>query len=188
MNLLLIDHEDSFTYNLAHLLSGFGNLEVTNFYDVKENSVKKSDVIIFSPGPGKPLDYPISLDIYNNYKSKKKIIGICLGFQLIANGEGGTISKQEKIFHGYQTFIRTNTQSLRFPNNALYQVGRYHSLKLKEPFNSSSMHITMRCEETNVAMCLESHKYDICGLQFHPDSFLTPNGKQFIRKIIQFKK
>ena len=56
MNLLLIDHEDSFTYNLAHLLSGFGNLEVTNFYDVKENSVKKSDVIIFSPGPGKPLD------------------------------------------------------------------------------------------------------------------------------------
>ena len=76
----------------------------------------------------------------------------------------------------------------QFPNNALYQVGRYHSLKLKEPFNSSSMHITMRCEETNVAMCLESHKYDICGLQFHPDSFLTPNGKQFIRKIIQYKK
>ena len=56
-------------------------------------------------------------------------------------------SKQEKIFHGYQTYIRTNSKSLRFPNNALYQVGRYHSLKLKEPFNSSSMHITMRCEK-----------------------------------------
>ena len=139
MNLLLIDHEDSFTYNLAHLLSSFGNLEVTNFYDVKENSVKKSDVIIFSPGPGKPLDYPISLDIYNNYKSKKKIIGICLGFQLIANGEGGIISKQE-----------------------------FDNVQLR--YNQSS------------------HKYDICGLQFHPDSFLTPNGKQFIRKIIQFKK
>ena len=106
MNLLLIDHEDSFTYNLAHLLSGFGNLEVKNFYDIKEKSIKKSDIIIFSPGPGKPSDYPVSLDIYNNYKSKKKIIGICLGFQLIANGEGGTISKQEKIFHGYQTYIK----------------------------------------------------------------------------------
>ena len=110
------------------------------------------------------------------------------GFQLIANGEGGIISKQEKIFHGYQTYIRTNNKSLRFPNNHMYQVGRYHSLKLKEPFDSSSMHITMRCEETNVAMCLESHTNDICGLQFHPDSFLTPNGKQFISKIIQFKK
>ena len=74
MNLLLIDHEDSFTYNLAHLLSGFGNLEVKNFYDIKEKSIKKSDIIIFSPGPGKPSDYPVSLDIYNNYKSKKKII------------------------------------------------------------------------------------------------------------------
>lgn len=69
MNLLLIDHEDSFTYNLAHLLSGFGNLEVKNFYDIKEKSIKKSDIIIFSPGPGKPSDYPVSLDIYNNYKS-----------------------------------------------------------------------------------------------------------------------
>ena len=69
MNLLLIDHEDSFTYNLAHLLSGFGNLEVTNFYDVKENSVKKSDVIIFSPGPGKPLDYPISSVSYTHLRA-----------------------------------------------------------------------------------------------------------------------
>ena len=72
MNLLLIDHEDSFTYNLAHLLSGFGNLEVKNYYDVEENSLKKSDIIVFSPGPGKPLDYPVSLDIYNFYKTKKK--------------------------------------------------------------------------------------------------------------------
>ena len=64
MKLLLIDHEDSFTYNLAHLLSSFGKLDVKNYYDVKESTVKKSDIIIFSPGPGKPLDYPISLEIY----------------------------------------------------------------------------------------------------------------------------
>ena len=89
MNLLLIDHEDSFTYNLAHLLSGFGNLEVKNFYDIKEKSIKKSDIIIFSPGPGKPSDYPVSLDIYNNYKSKKKIIGL--------DGFGIKIIKQEII-------------------------------------------------------------------------------------------
>ena len=184
----IIDHQDSFTWNIVHQFAKFDKVFCSNYYEINNKLLDTCDVIVFSPGPGSPKDYPISSKIYQKYKGKKKIIGICLGFQLIANGEGGTISKQEKIFHGYQTYIRTNSKSLRFPNNALYQVGRYHSLKLKEPFNSSSMHITMRCEETNVAMCLESHKYDICGLQFHPDSFLTPNGKQFIRKIIQYKK
>ena len=125
MNLLLIDHEDSFTYNLAHLLSGFGNLEVKIFMTLKKNHKNLTSLFFLQDqGSLQITQYHLIFMIIIN---QRKIIGICLGFQLIANGEGGTISKQEKIFHGYQTYIRTNSKSLRFPNNALYQVGRYHS-------------------------------------------------------------
>ena len=184
MNLLLIDHEDSFTYNLAHLLSGFGNLEVKNFYEIKEKSIKKSDIIIFSPGPGKPSDYPVSLDIYNNYKSKKKIIGICLGYQQILHNEKGKIIQQKNIYHGFQSKVKVTNKSKIFKKNKTFKVGRYHSLKLREPFNSNSLSITMRCSKTNIPMAIEDTKNKIYGFQFHPESFLTENGDFIIKKIL----
>ena len=180
----LIDHEDSFTFNLAHLLSSFSEVYVSNYYEINKSKLKKSDTIVLSPGPGEPKNYPTTTKIYNEYKNKKKIIGICLGFQQILYSEGGQIVQQKKIYHGYQSPINILPNSKIFKKNKYLFVGRYHSLKLKEPFYSSSIEITMRCQKTNTAMALEDNKNKIYGFQFHPDSFLTKNGKILIQKIL----
>ena len=180
----LIDHQDSFTWNVVHQFSKFDKVICSNYYEVNKKLLDKSDVIVFSPGPGSPRDYPISSKIYREYKGKKKIIGICLGYQVILHNEGGKIVQQKKIYHGFQSKIKVNNQSKIFKKNQNFKVGRYHSLKLREPFNSESIRITMRCSLTNIPMGLEDDKNKIYGFQFHPESFLTENGNTLIKKIL----
>ena len=180
----LIDHQDSFTFNLVHLLSFFDEVYVTNYFDMNQAKLKKSNLVVFSPGPGKPKDYPKSSAIYNLLKGKKKIIGICLGFQQILCAEGGNIIQQKKIYHGYQSVIEVLQTSRLFKPSSTVYGGRYHSLKLQEPFKSATIDITMRCKKTNVAMALEDQTNHVYGFQFHPESFLTNNGKHLIQKIL----
>ena len=180
----VIDHQDSFTFNLVHLLSSFDEVSVTNYFEINYKQLKKSNLVVFSPGPGKPKDYPQSSSIYNDLKGKKKILGICLGFQQILFNEKGKITQQRKIFHGYQSKIKILNNSELFDKNTYLNVGRYHSLKLKEPFESKNINITMRCEKTKIAMAFEDTTNQIYGFQFHPESFLTNNGKYLIQKII----
>ena len=151
----LIDHEDSFTFNLAHLLGQFEDVMVSNYYNINIEKLNKASTI-----------------------------GICLGFQQIIFGENGSIIQQKKIFHGYQSSIKVLPSSNLFKHHQIYKVGRYHSLKIKEPFYSSTIKVTMRCMETNTAMAIEDNKRKIYGFQFHPDSFLTKNGKFFIQKVL----
>ena len=101
---------------------------------INKSKLNKASTIVFSPGPGSPKDYPESSKIYNRFKGKKKIIGICLGFQQILYCEGANIVEQKKIYHGFQSEIITNKFSNLFDNGSKFKVGRYHSLKLKEPF------------------------------------------------------
>lgn len=180
----VIDHQDSFTFNLVHLLSFFDEVYVTNYFDIDQTKLKQSNLVVFSPGPGEPKDYPKSSSIYKSLKSKKKILGICLGFQQILFNEKGTIIQQKHIYHGYQSKIKVLKNSRLFNNNCIFTVGRYHSLKLQEPFHSRHMQITMRCMKTRVAMGFEDTTNQIYGFQFHPESFLTNNGKYLIQKII----
>jgi len=180
----LIDHEDSFTFNLAHLLEEFDDIYVSNYYNINKAKIDKAKIIVLSPGPGEPKDYPITTKIYNKFKNRKKIIGICLGFQQILYAEGGKIIQQNKIFHGYQSTISVLPSTKIFKNIKNLSVGRYHSLKLQEPFYSNTLKITMRCKVTKAAMALEDHTNNIFGFQFHPDSFLTKNGKFLIQKIL----
>ena len=180
----IIDHQDSFTWNVVHQFSKFDKVICSNYYDINNDLLEGSDVIIFSPGPGSPKDYPLSSKIYKKFKGKKKIIGICLGYQMILHNEGGKIVQQKRIYHGFQSKIKTNNESKIFKNNQYFKVGRYHSLKLMEPFKSNSIRITMRCSETKIAMGLEDNKNKIYGFQFHPESFLTENGDILIKKIL----
>ena len=180
----LIDHEDSFTYNLAHLLDSIEQTVVSNYYEISNEKLEKSSTIVLSPGPGHPKDYPLTSKIYKKYKGKKKILGICLGFQQIVFSEGAKIVQQNNILHGYQSRIKVVSNQSIFKKNLVFLGGRYHSLKMAEPFFSKSMIITMRCEKTNVAMAVEDDINHIYGFQFHPDSFLTTNGKYLIKKII----
>ena len=93
----IIDHQDSFTWNVVHQFSEFDEVYCSNYFDINKKLLDKSKTIVFSPGPGSPKDYPTSIKIYNKYKGTKKIIGICLGYQLILHSENGKII-QQKIF------------------------------------------------------------------------------------------
>ena len=180
----VIDHDDSFTHNVVHQFSLFDKVECDNYNRIDNNKLKKSSVIVFSPGPGNPKDYPTSTKIYKKFKGKKKIIGVCLGFQQILFCEGAKIIEQKKIYHGFQSTIQVINKNSLFQKGKKFKVGRYHSLKLKEPFKIKNFNITMRCLESKVAMTFENNKDKIYGFQFHPESFLTVNGNLLIKKIL----
>ena len=180
----VIDHNDSFTHNVVHQFSLFDKVECDNYNQLNRDKLKKASVLVFSPGPGSPKNYPMTSKIYKQFKGQKKIIGICLGFQQILFCEGGKIIEQKKIYHGFQSKIKViSTQSL-FKIGKTFKVGRYHSLKLKEPFKINNFEITMRCLESKAAMSFENNKDKVYGFQFHPESFLTINGNLLIKKIL----
>ena len=180
----IIDHQDSFTWNVVHQFSKFGEVYCSNYFDIDKKKLEKSNIIVLSPGPGSPKDYPATTKIYKKYKGKKKIIGICLGYQQILFSEKGKIVQQNKIYHGYQSKVKVTKESQLFKKNKIFKVGRYHSLKLYEPFKSNNIKITMRCLKSNIPMAIEDKKNSVYGLQFHPESFLTENGKTIIKKIL----
>ena len=180
----IIDHNDSFTQNVVHQFSLFDKVECDNYDKLNHKNIEKASIIVFSPGPGNPKDYPITSNIYRKFKKKKKIIGICLGFQQILHCEGAKIIEQKKIYHGFQSNIQVINKESLFKKGKKFKVGRYHSLKLKEPFKIKDFEITMRCLESKVAMTFENNKDKIYGFQFHPESFLTINGNLLIKKIL----
>ena len=155
----VIDHKDSFTFNVVHQFSLFDKVECDDFSKINKSKLNKASVIVFSPGPGSPKDYPLTSKIYNQFKGKKKIIGICLGFQQILFNEGGHIVEQNKIYHGFQSQVVVNKKTKNFV-------------------------ITMRCVTTHAAMSFENNIDKIYGFQFHPESFLTINGNLLIKKIL----
>ena len=180
----IIDHLESFTWNVVHQFSEFEEVYCSNYFNLNKRLLDKSKIIVLSPGPGSPKDYPRTAKIYKKFKSKKKIIGICLGYQQILFCEKANIVKQKRIFHGHQSFVTVTSKKSLFKINSKLKVGRYHSLKLKEPFFRENFEITMRCSKTKIAMAFENRKDDVYGFQFHPDSFLTTNGKILIKKIL----
>ena len=98
--------------------------------------------------------------------------------------ENGKIIEQKKIYHGFQSKIKVTSKNSLFKKNRQFTVGRYHSLKLKEPFTAKNFEITMRCAISNTAMTIENNKDKVYGFQFHPESFLTENGNLLIKKIL----
>ena len=180
----IVDHQDSFTWNVVHQFSKFDQVYCSNFFSIDKKKIDQSDVIVLSPGPGSPKDYPVTSKLYRKYKGKKKIVGICLGYQQILFNENAKIVKQKNIFHGYQSKVRVTNDSKLFKKNKIFKVGRYHSLKLHEPYTSLNIKISMRCLKTNIAMAFEDRKNSVYGFQFHPESFLTKNGNIIIKKIL----
>ena len=180
----IIDHQDSFTWNVVHQFSKYEEVYCSNYFEINQKKLDHSNTIILSPGPGSPKDYPFTSKIYRKYKSKKKIVGICLGYQQILFNEKGKIVQQKNIYHGYQSKVKVTKESKLFKKNKIFKVGRYHSLKLYEPYQSKNIKISMRCAKTMIPMAIEDLNNNVFGFQFHPESFLTKNGKYLIQKII----
>jgi anthranilate synthase component II len=184
--IVVIDNYDSFTYNLVHYLEDL-NCHVTVFrndeFDIDE--LQPFDKILLSPGPGIPDEAGLLKEVIKNYAPTKSILGVCLGQQAIGEVFGGSLTNLEKVYHGVATNIKiTNPDIILFkdlPNE--FEVGRYHSWVVSNDNFPNDLIITS-IDENGQIMSLKHNKFDVRGVQFHPESVLTPNGKKILENWI----
>lgn len=181
MNVLLIDNYDSFTYNLVHLLEEL-NCEVSvRFNDkIKSEEVKAFQKVLLSPGPGLPKEAGLMNEIIKTYAASKSILGVCLGMQAIAEVFGGNLMNLNQVYHGSATPIKP-TVSNEYIFKGLegkFTVGRYHSWVVKPPL-PDCLEVTSVDDSGNV-MSLRHKEFDVRGVQFHPESYMTSTGKNIL--------
>ncbi len=186
MKIVIIDNYDSFVYNLSHLLKELG-AEVT----VKRNDqfqleeLEAFDKILLSPGPGIPEEAGLLLDVIHTYAGKKPILGVCLGEQAIGEVYGGKLTNLDEVFHGIQSPITLTTPDYLFEGlPSQIQVGRYHSWVVEQKGLPDCLEVTAVSKEGYI-MALRHKTLDVRGVQFHPESVLTPDGKQILANWIQ---
>jgi anthranilate synthase/aminodeoxychorismate synthase-like glutamine amidotransferase len=185
--ILVLDHKDSFTGNLVHLLHNFGEVKVLQSPPSKDCLSSGLKALVLSPGPGHPHDYPESLQLYQSAKQQNiLILGVCLGFQMILHAEGAKIIRQPQVLHGVQTSIICDPNSKTYrglPQNL--QVGRYHSLQVDPDTLPENIQVTAWDDSPKVPLSFEmKDSQRIFGLQYHPDSFLTDNGYEILRNTL----
>lgn len=186
MQLAVIDNYDSFTYNLVHYLEDLG-ATVTVFrndeFELKE--LETFDKIVLSPGPGIPSEAGLLKEVIQTYAKSKSILGICLGLQAIGEVFGGSLVNLEKVYHGVASKISIIENDIIFdtlPNEI--EVGRYHSWVLSNDNFTPHLIITSVDENKNI-MSVKHSIYDVRGVQFHPESILTPDGKQILKNWLE---
>ena len=184
----LIDHRDSFTRNLEHLLAGFDEVKVIDRNVFSSTELAQSNLLVLSPGPGNPSDYPETKKIYQHAMGEIPILGVCLGFQLMMEQEGAEITRQEQVLHGVETEILADLDSATYRNiKGSIRVGRYHSLQV-DPESLSEIHrgikITAQDPIRRTPLSFEDLDRKLFGLQYHPESFLSNQGTQILSNIL----
>jgi len=184
--ILVIDNYDSFTYNLVHYLEDL-DCEVTVYrndeFDIEE--IASFDKILLSPGPGIPEEAGLLKDVIRKYAATKSILGVCLGQQAIGEVFGGTLSNLDKVYHGVATMVKTVVDDeLLFEGlGNEFEVGRYHSWvvdsSLPDVLEATSF------DKNGQVMSLRHKTFDVRGVQFHPESVLTPNGKRILENWVK---
>ncbi len=187
LNVLVIDNYDSFTYNLVHLLHKILNKKpvVVLNDEIDSVAVESFDKIIVSPGPGLPAEAGTLLTFLKKYIPQKSILGVCLGHQAIVEALGGKLMNLPSVFHGIATTMhvvnRPEQQDDLFANlPATFEAGRYHSWVADETYFPQELEVTVR-DAQNYIMAFRHKKFEVQGVQFHPESILTPFGEQIIR-------
>ncbi len=194
MNILLLDNYDSFTYNLAHYIReicGIDSHPNNHTLDVIRNDkialadVEKYDKIVLSPGPGIPQEAGIMPELIKQYAPTKSIFGVCLGHQAIGEAFGGTLTNLSRVIHGFATSASICAEDILFRNvpNTL-NVGRYHSWVIANEHFPEELEITAR-DNDGFIMALRHKRYDVRGVQFHPESVLTEHGKTMVQNWLQ---
>ena len=185
--IVLIDNYDSFSYNLYQLI---GSVEPdvkvvrNDAYTVEEIEVMKPEAIILSPGPGKPSDAGICIEAIRYFAGKVSVFGVCLGHQAICEAFGGTVSYAKELMHGKQKEIHQIGENQLFQGlPETFQAARYHSLAALKEKLPEELKVTAESEDGEV-MAVEHTKYPIYGVQFHPESVMTPDGKIMIENFI----
>lgn len=181
--ILVFDNYDSFTYNLVHLVEKILHTKITvcKNDDWPLEKIDEYDKIILSPGPGIPEEAGLLKSVIQEYSSSKSILGICLGHQAIGEVFGAKLQNLETVFHGVATnFNITETDNVLFKGLSTNErVGRYHSWIVSKDGLPDCLSITGVDDWGNI-MGLRHQKYDVQGLQFHPESVLTPNGERML--------
>ncbi|HCT30688.1 MAG TPA: aminodeoxychorismate/anthranilate synthase component II [Bacteroidales bacterium] len=182
-SILVLDNYDSFTYNLVHYIRKYGKhkLEVFRNDEISVDEVSRFDGIVLSPGPGIPSEAGNLLPIINRYKDSKRIFGVCLGQQAIAESFGGQLVNITTVYHGVATkmTIQQPTHYLFDELPLEFMAGRYHSWVV-DPNTLPTCLKVDALDENEQIMAVSHKEFDICGVQFHPESILTPFGKQII--------
>ena len=182
--ILVFDNYDSFTYNLVHLVEKITGEKV----DVYRNDqialadVAAYDKIILSPGPGIPEEAGLLLPLIKEYAATKSILGVCLGHQAIAEAFGGKLTNLSTVFHGVATPIKINREKSIILKGLpeTIEVGRYHSWIVSDENFPEELEVTAR-DENGYIMGLQHKTFDVQGVQFHPESVLTPDGEQILQ-------
>jgi len=189
--ILLIDNYDSFSYNLYQLIGSIDpdirvirNDEMT----IKEIEALRPEAILLSPGPGKPCNAGVCTEASRYFAGKIPILGVCLGHQAICEAFGATVSYAKTLMHGKQSKIKIDNKSSIFKGLPEFIDGaRYHSLAALEDTIPEELIIIARSDDGEI-MAVKHRDYDIYGLQFHPESILTPEGRTILENFIGGKK
>ncbi len=188
MKILIFDNYDSFTYNLVHVVEKIthGKVDVFRNDKISLEKINEYEKIILSPGPGIPVESGLLLPLIKEYAASKSILGVCLGHQAIGEAFGGSLINLSTVFHGVATKIKVEearTQSVNDVFNSLpaeLEVGRYHSWIVNRDTFPKELEITAE-DENGYIMGLRHKTFDVQGVQFHPESVLTPMGEKMMR-------
>lgn len=184
MKILVFDNYDSFTYNLVHLVKKISTavVDVVKNDAIALEQVKDYDKIILSPGPGIPSEAGLLKPLVKEYAATKSILGVCLGHQAIGEVFGGTLVNLTQVYHGLATPVRlTDVPSPLFKQMPQqFTVGRYHSWVVNKEDFPDALEITAE-DDKGLVMALQHKNYDVQGVQFHPESVLTPDGEVMIK-------
>ena len=184
MKLLVFDNYDSFTYNLVHLVEKIlqQKVEVHRNDKISLEDIGQYDKIILSPGPGIPVEAGLLLPLIKEYAPRKSILGVCLGHQAIGEAFGATLTNLAQVYHGLATNCKVTGEDDRLFKGlpAELEVGRYHSWVIDRKDFPEALEITA-VDDNGMIMALKHKQYDVRGVQFHPESVLTPLGEQIIK-------
>ena len=185
MKVVVIDNYDSFTFNLTHLVKELGvEVDVLRNNSFQLEDLEKYEKLIFSPGPGIPKEAGLMEDVIRYYAGKKPMLGVCLGEQAIGEVFGARLLNLSQVFHGMQTSIYVQHEDPLFDGLPKeLQVGRYHSWVVDKDQFPECLEITALSPEGYI-MALRHKSYEIYGVQFHPESVLTPQGKEMMSNFL----
>ena len=189
--ILLIDNYDSFSYNLYQLAGAVSpDIQVirNDIYTAKQIEDMRPEAVIISPGPGRPEDAGVCIEVIRRMAGKVPILGVCLGHQAICRAFGGTVSYAKKLMHGKQSMLEVALDSVLFHGMANpVAAARYHSLAAIEETLPPELRVTARAKDGEV-MAVEHTRYPVYGVQFHPESVMTPEGIMIMKNFMEAVK
>ncbi|MDD5795226.1 anthranilate synthase component II [Clostridium sp. HCP1S3_B4] len=185
--ILLIDNYDSFTFNLYQYMGEFADIKVVRNDEVTIEEIEKINPkgIVISPGPGRPEDAGISIEVAKHFGESIPVLGICLGHQSIAEAYGGKVIRADEIYHGKSSQVEVKGNDIFEGIPRKIDVMRYHSLIVERCSLPKELEVIAETTDKHIIMAIKHKTKKIYGIQFHPESVFTPKGKRILRNFVE---